>query len=46
MDGSGLLAVDQLELEQAQVDGVLDRSFSLAKIDAVTCGAAPRSLDA
>jgi hypothetical protein len=29
MDGSGLLAVDQLR--QAQVDGVLDRFFSLAK---------------
>jgi hypothetical protein len=28
MDGSGLLAVDRLR--QAQVDGVLDRFFSLA----------------
>jgi hypothetical protein len=29
MDGSGLLALDQLT--QAQVDGVLDRRLSLAK---------------
>ncbi|MDQ1547163.1 MAG: hypothetical protein QOH69_2067 [Actinomycetota bacterium] len=37
MDGSGLLAVDQLS--QAQVDGVLDRPFSLAKIGPVARGA-------
>jgi geranylgeranyl diphosphate synthase, type II len=36
MDGSGLLAVDQLR--QAQVDGVLDRFFSLAKNRAAAFG--------
>jgi geranylgeranyl diphosphate synthase type II len=36
MDGSGLLAVDQLR--QARVDGVLDRFFSLAKNRAAAFG--------
>jgi geranylgeranyl diphosphate synthase type II len=36
MDGSGLLAIDQLR--QAQVDGVLDRFFSLAKNRAAAFG--------
>ena len=36
MDGSGLLGVDQLR--QAQVDGVLDRFFSLAKNRAAAFG--------
>jgi geranylgeranyl diphosphate synthase, type II len=36
MDGSGLLRVDQLR--QAQVDGVLDRFFSLAKNRAAAFG--------
>jgi hypothetical protein len=44
MDGSGLLAVDQLE--QAQVDGVLDRPFSLAKIVAAAPGAVAPPPDA
>jgi hypothetical protein len=43
MDGSGLRLVHQLR--QARADGVLDRSFSLAKIDAGTGGAGSRSLD-
>jgi hypothetical protein len=43
MDGSALLLVDQLA--QARVDGVLDRPFSLAKIDAATGGAGSCSLD-
>ena len=44
MDGSGLLVVDQLR--QARLDGLLDRSNSLAKIVAAACGVGHPSLDA